>query len=352
MNSNSNVNELTWYVIRTVGDISAPLGIFSSSYFSIMAREKRRVRPSVSTCLFADRIGSISADTYQRIVPGIWRKQGQTCVSTFVCVKKPPVPVVGSRASSEDRHSSRVVAMGVGTKFCSTRQLRETTDSRQVLVRDCHAEIIACRALRRALLEEMMDDVSSHNPASGSDAPFRMLMRTGKRQWRVCDDVTFHMYCSTTPCGNSTIRRWARGGSGDVRTDLDEWAWPQGPHPAFSAHAKAHGQCALLVKRDVSLLTAEQEKNLVNKGATHYQRSKLFGDAIPPGRLCLHKVAVNSLVLALSQNLDILDATNLSNIHCLLNYCCLACMRVGWEVFYGTSTTRTRAQQRHINHPT
>ena len=237
--------------------------------------EKRRE----STCLFADKIGKISIDTYRRLVPQNWRDKGQTCVATFVCVKTSRVSPGVQTLSAKTAFRARVVALGVGTKFCSTQHLRNAGDGRMTLVRDCHAEILACRALRRALLEEMLADVSSKSVAS-ADAPFRMLTRVGNGQWQVHPGVTFHMYCSSAPCGNSTIRRWARGGGGGMRADLGEWAWPNNPHPAFHAHAKAQGQCALLVKRDASLSTAKQ---FCNTCETHDERSKLFLDAIPPG---------------------------------------------------------------------
>ena len=47
-------------------------------------------------------------------------------------------------------------------------------------------------------------------------------------QWR--EDVSLHFYISSAPCGNATLKRWARSRKEVFMKDLDEWSWPNDSH--------------------------------------------------------------------------------------------------------------------------
>ncbi|NJR42725.1 MAG: hypothetical protein HC767_08710 [Akkermansiaceae bacterium] len=59
------------------------------------------------------------------------------------------------------------------------------------------------------------------------------------------------MYCSAMPCGNATIRRWAKGRT-EAFHDVPPDTLPDSllHHPRITLHAKAEGQVQPLVKRD------------------------------------------------------------------------------------------------------
>lgn len=71
-------------------------------------------------------------------------------------------------------------------------------------------------------------------PAS---APFRL--RPG---------AALHLYCSSCPCGNASLRRWAQAGKGGDASlgpeaeALPTHVWPEEPHPKLSMHALREGQ--------------------------------------------------------------------------------------------------------------
>ena len=97
-------------------------------------------------------------------------------------------------------------------------------------VRDCHVEVLAKRAFRRKLYEELQRDIiqfsgtSSNNKNTSND--IRSILerietpipdksedtseRSPTLQCRLKDGVTVHMYCSSTPCGNATLKKFAK----------------------------------------------------------------------------------------------------------------------------------------------
>ena len=67
---------------------------------------------------------------------------------------------------------------------------------------------------------------------------------------------SLHLYCSSCPCGNASLRRWAQAGKGGDASlgpraeALPEGHWPDEPHPPMSTQALNEGQVQLLVKKD------------------------------------------------------------------------------------------------------
>ena len=139
------------------------------------------------------------------------------------------------------------VALGTGTKFLPNALLSGPGACTGRLVRDCHAEVIARRALKRFLLLEVRRAAPG---GGGSDVLEASPQEKGRFRLRL--GLSLHFYSSSQPCGNACLKRWAKGGQGGSRTDLPPGEWPRGAHDRLHVTAREEGQVALLVKRDGS----------------------------------------------------------------------------------------------------
>ena len=206
--------------------------------------EKRRK----SSCRFADRVAQFCVDHYQKHVPTSFREvQKQTCLAAIVALVVTPNEtnddsfalsnssnennlVSGSTKNDTTHHRSRLVmlGMGVGTKFLSGEMLENELKISQKLgdnltandgtpvgygrrVRDCHAEVLARRAFCRQLLLEIRQDLDQHSTlTSSSKSDVSVLQREkasdGSIRFKLKPGVSLHMYCSSAPCGNATVR--------------------------------------------------------------------------------------------------------------------------------------------------
>jgi len=172
---------------------------------SIRHAEKRRN----STCALADAIAQAALDAWRSLDV---RTSRQTVVAAIVL-------------SHPD--GCTCLALGAGTKTPTRAAVVAGGDA---ALRDCHAEVLAVRAFRRFLYASLQSD--------GNDAFERTS--TGLRLRR----GALYLYCSSAPCGNSTIRRWAKT-KREVFRDLA--GPPSEPHAPFKALTKE--QVALLGKR-------------------------------------------------------------------------------------------------------
>ena len=198
-----------------------------------------------STCAFADSVAAASMRAYEERIPVSWRVADgkQTCVACIVALRRERFFVVG---------------LGVGTKFPS-RKLRDEDPGG--VIRDCHAEVLARRSFKKHIALELLGD-----PSVPEDAHV-INLETG----RLRDDVSLHFYSSSSPCGNSVIRKWASARKEKFQSDLKEWGMPSREHPAFFAQGLREGQCAALVKSDA-------EGDDFTCGAK---------SAVPPGTKCV-----------------------------------------------------------------
>ncbi len=210
----------------------------------------------------------------------------------------------------------QVLAMGVGTKFLSEAILTlerdiqssknkdngndinrkadttsastgTTTAQYGTRIRDCHAEVLCRRAFRKYLFDcieqfEMVElspsEASSIDSTSAENIQKSLhstilercmvidddhaLSSTPDRDkqvlYRLRPDVSLHMYCSSTPCGNSTIKKFASLQKEVYCTTLSNDTWPSNHHNHLDSHTSVVGhsiplgQFALLVKKDPS----------------------------------------------------------------------------------------------------
>lgn len=205
--------------------------------------EKRRV----STCQFADRVAQCCVDHYQKYVPSSFREtQKQTCLAAIVAFiedgdnhiyssenpkSSNKLPKLEQNQPPQNKQTEKrctcsrqlwVLGMGVGTKFLSQKVLEQeinTASSEEKYgnrVRDCHAEVLARRAFQRQLFLEIQRDLQPQQTgdqfASSEDSTKipRIIERVkdgnGTIQYRLRKGVTLHMYASSAPCGNATVR--------------------------------------------------------------------------------------------------------------------------------------------------
>lgn len=82
------------------------------------------------------------------------------------------------------------------------------------------------------------------------------------------DGIHFHMYSSSQPCGNASIKKWAKGGKLNLYNDLDpvDRCPDSKPHNQFFVTARKEGQVAPLCKRD-GLSQSLKGSEITNEGA-------------------------------------------------------------------------------------
>jgi Adenosine-deaminase (editase) domain len=243
---------------------------------SVRHAEKRRT----STCRFADRIAQFCVDHYREHVPSTFREeQKQTCMAAVVAFvdgnaggsgvgmlgpnnfnKIDSGVAVKEVASHTDVGRFFMLGLGVGTKFLSRELLDEETKyqhdsatklpSYGAIVRDCHAEVLARRAFRRQLLLLILQDIDSD--VGGESLP--ILQRVSLNSETICyglrPGVSLHMFTSSAPCGNATLKKFATMKQERFREDLGNSEWPNNLHEPMVGHSIQLGQFALLVKRD------------------------------------------------------------------------------------------------------
>jgi hypothetical protein len=124
----------------------------------------------------------------------------------------------------------------VGTKFLSEALLREeaNTGVYGTRVRDSHAEVLARRAFRRALTLEIRRDLQSKRE-DATETPSQNILRRvsnsdGRVRFALKQGVTLHMYTSSAPCGNATIKKFAKMQGERFINELGPDEWPTTTH--------------------------------------------------------------------------------------------------------------------------
>eukprot|EP00965_Chrysotila_dentata_P255944 6212387-Pleurochrysis_carterae.AAC.3 len=175
----------------------------------VRSAEKLRV----STCRFADVVAGSAISKFHDLCAQCGLVYKQTVMAAIVLIE---------RDAAQRLVQCSIVSLGAGTKFLRKAQI--LTDSGGKRVRDCHAEVLARRGFQRFLrcqLERCLrnNDSIFEKPANKGD------------KFRLREGLTFHLHilrsassckaarveCSTSvsqPCGNASIKRWAKGGAG------------------------------------------------------------------------------------------------------------------------------------------
>eukprot|EP01038_Epipyxis_sp_PR26KG_P010706 gene10706-14374_t len=209
----------------------------------------------ISSCILADRIASVTLASYQRLCPPYLRDSfNQTVLSSFVV----QCPIYQTSNNNKVCETLLYVAsIGVGTKVLPAEIIDKSrlNHSRQgdKLIRDMHAEIIARRGFRRFLISQYKVLIHSNGAInqhknSNQESPFFELNDVGMLILK--PGVFIHMYSSSQPCGNATIKRWAKGSKPVFDDSLCGDDFPKLSHNRLFVTARDQGQVALLVKKN------------------------------------------------------------------------------------------------------
>ena len=296
-------------------------------------RDAEHAARRTSSCAFADNVAAAAMRAYDAVLahlahldPSRPTERGQTVLAAVV-----------ARDARCDPPRLRVVSLGAGTKFLRAADI--DADARSgTKVRDCHAEVLARRGLKRFFYEQIR--AARRREKSTSAAFYANLAnleeewlvldpvfhepvvfesdRTDRRAdgWRVSDEVSFHLYASSAPCGNATVKKWARGAKETFDDSLGPFELPrrrENEHDKKnnSFGSVSQGQLAFLWKRDNSDPCESEKTEMEFESATvpvpgrddSEEKNAKTSDAVPPGtstrgRLltCSDKLAVWSCV--------------------------------------------------------
>ena len=196
-------------------------------------RAAEHVGRRTSSCVFADNIAKASIAAYNAALASVPEPARS---DAFGGGRQTVLAAVVARDERLD--ALRVVSLGAGTKFMSAVDIEADAEA-GARVRDSHAEVLARRGLKRFLYAQLAAEAGrSHrepspvatgrkrtrereDPASftapatepgsrsardDASQTWSVLERAGER-YRVRPSVTFHLYTSSAPCGNATVKR-------------------------------------------------------------------------------------------------------------------------------------------------
>mmetsp|Transcript_14883 Transcript_14883/g.40717 ORF Transcript_14883/g.40717 Transcript_14883/m.40717 type:complete len:199 (+) Transcript_14883:175-771(+) len=117
-------------------------------------------------------------------------------------------------------------------------------------------QVLARRALLRILYDDSMlalrhaQDPASPKPNIVEVDPasvYSSLENINQVTLRLQPGLTIHMYTSSVPCGNASLRRWAKPPRKDDEMAVGSGAltaggWPSAAHPRILIHAREEGQ--------------------------------------------------------------------------------------------------------------
>ncbi|XP_072811264.1 double-stranded RNA-specific editase B2 isoform X2 [Vicugna pacos] len=96
-----------------------------------------------------------------------------------------------------DVRQAQVVVLSSGTKCISGDHIND----QGLVVNDCHAEIVA----RRALVHFLYAQLELHLSKRREDGERSIFVRSQEGGYRLREDTQFHLYVSTSPCGDARL---------------------------------------------------------------------------------------------------------------------------------------------------
>ncbi|XP_045321999.1 double-stranded RNA-specific editase B2 isoform X1 [Leopardus geoffroyi] len=96
-----------------------------------------------------------------------------------------------------DVRQAQVIVLSSGTKCISGEHIND----QGLVVNDCHAEIVA----RRALVHFLYAQLELHLSKRREDSEHSIFERSKDGGYRLRDNVLFHLYVSTSPCGDARL---------------------------------------------------------------------------------------------------------------------------------------------------
>lgn len=239
-----------------------------------------------STCVFGDQVARLCIAEYRRACPEDLLYD-QTCVAAVVMLLPSSVAPRCPSAEKEESEGEDegegerlvVVSLGVGTKTLGIKALKaerdrlmasSTSEGETMLdcrvLRDSHAEVLARRGFKGWLA---MMCRSASVSADGS-SEYKAISKTSDGIYALHPEITFHLYSSSQPCGNASVKKWAKGkGVTPIPASvLPKYCFPRELHPVVHYSAVNDGQIALTVKRcqaDVDSDEGDDENKLTQE---------------------------------------------------------------------------------------
>ncbi|EPY86881.1 hypothetical protein CB1_000294007 [Camelus ferus] len=112
-----------------------------------------------------------------------------------------------------DVRQAQVVVLSSGTKCISGDHIND----QGLVVNDCHAEIVA----RRALVHFLYAQLELHLSKRREDGERSIFVRSQEGGYRLREDTLFHLYVSTSPCGDARLNS-----PHEITTDRYEGQFP------------------------------------------------------------------------------------------------------------------------------
>ena len=118
--------------------------------------------------------------------------------------------VVLTKGSSEDVEDTdtQVICVTTGTKCINGEYMSNSG----MALNDCHAEVVARRCLRRFLLKQLLLHL---DPETALESIFEVRPAELGTGFKIKDGYQFHLYISTSPCGDARIFAPHEMNSGD-----------------------------------------------------------------------------------------------------------------------------------------
>lgn len=197
----------------------------------------------ISSCAFADAVAGLSLQTYRSLCPeDLLRSYNQTVMSAFLVQNE------DMSTHAEYRFPLTVVSIGVGTKFLPWNVLCDNKTQHVKLrhrLKDCHAEVLS----RRGLLYYLLSECKIALAATGSVGGSKVVELRPDGMFVLRAGVRVHFYSSSSPCGNASVKKWAKGKGPTVYPHLSPSQYPDELHDRLHITARADGQVAVLLKR-------------------------------------------------------------------------------------------------------
>jgi len=227
-----------------------------------------------SSCAFAESVAKVAIETFERLREKTERKYNLSAETTTA-----PLRTVMSAFIALDARTNAMTCLTLanGTKTISDeefdREMEKKSHERGKL-RDLHAEVLARRALKRYLALEMKALVSSEGCEDDEDSFLLERIentaddgKDGGRDrilFRMKAHKSIHLYVSSCPCGNATVRKWAKGGMEDGNGDkLGPFTMPAQTHetPFLPLDAQRGSVAVALKKATTSSMTARSDED-------------------------------------------------------------------------------------------
>ncbi|XP_035668351.1 LOW QUALITY PROTEIN: double-stranded RNA-specific editase 1-like [Branchiostoma floridae] len=144
---------------------------------------------SHQTQALADRISRLVLDKFSELTSGFTSQHAR---------RKVLAGMVMTRGTDMETADARVISLATGTKCING----EYMSVKGKALNDCHAEIVSRRSLLRYLYSQL--DLLLEPGVKKKEESIFESKEDGKG-YRLKDDVQFHLYISTSPCGDARI---------------------------------------------------------------------------------------------------------------------------------------------------